>query len=361
MRKLTILLAILGLALLTGFTAWYGAGSVMKAIVSIGFVGFMATVLAQLAVDAILGLAWHAACRDIPFVQLVVSRMIRDAAASCLPFSQLGGMVLGIRATSSSDLFAGRRGRHVDGGEAACANLVDITTEVMGQILFILTAVLCLMAHQQSSPFARPVLIGLGLLTLGIAGFIYTQRRGGDLLRGVGRKLGHNMAAQWQDAMLSSADSIQERFDAIWSHPGRIAQGALLHYVGWLGSAATIWIAYYFLGAHLSFSGAVAIEGVACGIMSVSFLVPAGLGVQEAAYMALGSAFGIAPSVSLGLSLLRRGRELVIGIPMLLLWQGMEMRGLRRRPATLDDAGAAPVTASVSVHDRPRQTDTAPE
>ncbi|ATU74062.1 hypothetical protein SXCC_01340 [Gluconacetobacter sp. SXCC-1] len=353
MRKLTILLAILGLALLTGCTAWFGAGSVMKAIVSIGFVGFMATVVAQLAVDAILGLAWHAACRDIPLVQLTVSRMIRDAAASCLPFSQLGGMVLGIRATCSSDLFAGRKGRHVDGGEAACANLVDITTEVMGQILFILTAVLCLVAHQQSSPFARPVIIGLVLLSLGIGGFIYTQRHGGDLLKRVGRKLGHNMATQWQDAMLSSADSIQERFDAIWSHPGRIIQGAVLHYVGWLGSAATIWVAYYFLGAHLSFSGAVAIEGVACGIMSVSFLVPAGLGVQEAAYIALGSAFGIAPSVSLGLSLLRRGRELVIGIPMLLLWQGMEMRALRRKEGVPPPAGGttASAAAPVTVHE----------
>lgn len=203
----------------------------------------------------------------------------------------------------------------------------------MGQILFILTAVLCLVAHQQSSPFARPVIIGLVLLTMGIAGFIYTQRRGGDLLKRAGRMLGHNMAAQWQDAMLSSADSIQERFDAIWSHPRRIVEGALLHYVGWLGSAATIWVAYYFLGAHLSFGGAVAIEGVACGIMSVSFLVPAGLGVQEAAYITLGSAFGIAPSISLGLSLLRRGRELVIGIPMLLLWQAMEMRALRHKKA----------------------------
>ena len=342
MRKLTILLALLGLALLTGCTAWFGAGSVMKAIVSIGVVGFMATVVAQLAVDAILGLAWHAACRDIPFVQLVVSRMIRDAAASCLPFSQLGGMVLGIRATCSSDLFAPRgKGRAIDGSEAACANLVDITTEVMGQILFILTAVLCLVAHQQSSPFARPVIIGLVLLTLGIAGFVYTQRRGGDLLKRAGRMLGHNMAAQWQDAMLSSADTIQERFDAIWSHPRRIMEGALLHYVGWLGSAATIWVAYYFLGAHLSFGGAVAIEGVACGIMSVSFLVPAGLGVQEAAYITLGSAFGIAPSISLGLSLLRRGRELVIDIPMLLLWQAMEMRALRHKaPAQPQEAPA---------------------
>ncbi|CUW48667.1 MULTISPECIES: lysylphosphatidylglycerol synthase domain-containing protein [Novacetimonas] len=345
MRKLTILLAFLGLAFLTGCTAWLGAGSVMKAIVSIGFVGFMATVLAQLAVDAILGLAWHAACRDISVRQLLVSRMIRDAAASCLPFSQLGGMVIGIRATCSSHLFAGRRGRTISGPEAACANLVDITTEVMGQILFILTAVLCLVAHQQSSPFAKPVIIGLVLLTMGIGGFIWTQQHGGSLLKRAGRMLGHNMATQWQDAMMSSADSLQERFDEIWSHPRRIAEAAFLHYLGWLGSAGTIWVAYYFLGAKLSFSGAIAIEGVACGIMSVSFLVPAGLGVQEAAYIALGSAFGIAPSVSLGLSLLRRGRELVIGIPMLLGWQAMEMRGLRTTPqATPPDAkDAAPV------------------
>lgn len=337
LKKLTILLAFLGLALITGCTAWLGAGAVVKAVLSIGLVGFGATVLAQLAVDAILGLAWHAACREIGLGHLTGARMVRDAAATCLPFSQLGGILVGIRATCSG-LARRQTGRPVEWPEAASANIVDLTTEVLGQIVFVLVAVVFLVAHQQSSPFAKPVIIGTVLLALGIGGFIWTQRHGGTILKRVARGLSRNIASQWHSALLSSADTMQQRLDEVWSHPGRIAEAALLHVVAWVGSAATVWVAYYFLGAHLSFTGAIAIEGVACGIMSASFLVPAGLGVQEAAYMALGSAFGIDPSLSLGLSLLRRGRDLVIGVPVLLLWQASEMRLLRQRERAIPPA-----------------------
>lgn len=67
--------------------------------------------------------------------------------------------------------------------------------------------------------------------------------------------------------------------------------------------------------------------------MSASFLVPAALGVQEGAYMTLGHAFGLDASLCLALSLLRRGREISIGIPMLVWWQYSEMRALKARTA----------------------------
>ncbi|ACI51591.1 conserved hypothetical protein [Gluconacetobacter diazotrophicus PA1 5] len=347
MKKLTILLAFLGLALITGCTAWLGAGSVLKAILSIGIVGFGATVLAQLAVDAVLGLAWHAACREIGLVHLTAARMVRDAAATCLPFSQLGGILVGIRATGAPPS-PRTGGRAIEWPEAASANIVDLTTEVIGQVVFVLIAVVFLVAHQQSSPFAKPVIIGTVLLAMGIGGFIWTQQHGGTILKRLASGLSRNIATQWHSAMLSSADTLQQNLDAVWSHPGRIAEAAATHLIAWIGSAGAVWVAYYFLGAHLSLGDAIAIEGVACGIMSASFLVPAGLGVQEAAYIALGSAFGIDPSISLGLSLLRRGRDLAIGIPVLLLWQASEMRVLRRQRKALGPATALAQTKALA-------------
>jgi hypothetical protein len=65
--------------------------------------------------------------------------------------------------------------------------------------------------------------------------------------------------------------------------------------------------------------------------------------------MALGHAFGIEPSVALGLSLLRRGREIIIGIPVLLAWQIMEMRSLRTAGRT--EKAAAPA-ASPTMEDK---------
>jgi hypothetical protein len=51
--------------------------------------------------------------------------------------------------------------------------------------------------------------------------------------------------------------------------------------------------------------------------------------VQEAGYAGLGSIFGVPPELSLGVSLVRRARDLAVGIPVLLIWQALEARRLR--------------------------------
>jgi uncharacterized membrane protein YbhN (UPF0104 family) len=54
--------------------------------------------------------------------------------------------------------------------------------------------------------------------------------------------------------------------------------------------------------------------------------VPAGVGVQELGYVGIGQLFGIPPYLSLALSLIRRARDILIGAPALLVWQGLEAR-----------------------------------
>ncbi len=62
---------------------------------------------------------------------------------------------------------------------------------------------------------------------------------------------------------------------------------------------------------------------------AIAFLVPVNAGVQEAGYAGLGAIFGIAPELSLAVSLVRRARDLALGVPILLVWQFLEMRRLR--------------------------------
>jgi hypothetical protein len=51
--------------------------------------------------------------------------------------------------------------------------------------------------------------------------------------------------------------------------------------------------------------------------------------------------FGVPPEVSLGVSLVRRGRDLVVGVPILLVWQLIEMRHLRKVAAEESARNAA--------------------
>ena len=50
----------------------------------------------------------------------------------------------------------------------------------------------------------------------------------------------------------------------------------------------------------------------------------------------LGALFGLSPDMALALSLLKRGRDITIGVPVLLCWQALEGGALMRRRAATD-------------------------
>jgi uncharacterized membrane protein YbhN (UPF0104 family) len=62
----------------------------------------------------------------------------------------------------------------------------------------------------------------------------------------------------------------------------------------------------------------------------LAFMVPAGLGVQEAGLVLFGQALGISSELALSVSMAKRMREVLCGLPSLLSWQWMEARRLRR-------------------------------
>jgi hypothetical protein len=63
----------------------------------------------------------------------------------------------------------------------------------------------------------------------------------------------------------------------------------------------------------------------------VVFAIPNAVGVQEGAYIVLGAAFGLTPEKALALSLLKRARDLAIGLPAFGVWQTLEGGRLSRR------------------------------
>jgi uncharacterized membrane protein YbhN (UPF0104 family) len=58
--------------------------------------------------------------------------------------------------------------------------------------------------------------------------------------------------------------------------------------------------------------------------------IPAGVGVQEAGYAALVPLFGLSPETGIAVSVLRRARDVVVGIPVLLAWQWIEARRMAK-------------------------------
>ena len=61
-------------------------------------------------------------------------------------------------------------------------------------------------------------------------------------------------------------------------------------------------------------------ESLSAAVGSAAFLIPGALGVKEGGIMVIGNFIGISPEVALALALVKRVRELLIGIPGLITW-----------------------------------------
>ena len=87
----------------------------------------------------------------------------------------------------------------------------------------------------------------------------------------------------------------------------------------------------YFLGKPIGIGEALVLEAFITGIRSAAFLVPGAIGIQEGAAIIFGSLFGISAADSLVISLGKRVREILLGVPGLVSWQIIEGRRLMDR------------------------------
>ena len=81
------------------------------------------------------------------------------------------------------------------------------------------------------------------------------------------------------------------------------------------------------LGFAVSWSDALLLESVGQAIRGAAFAIPGALGVQEGGYLLLASLVGLPPGTGLALSLAKRARELMLGLPGLLYLHWYERAG----------------------------------
>jgi glycosyltransferase 2 family protein len=324
MRTLSFILALVGLAVSIALVSWYGFGSVVAAVASAGWGGFALIVVWQLALFCVLGLAWDSIIpprdRHRPWV-LIWGRMVRDASANCLPFSQVGGFIFGARAVTLHGM---------SWPLATASTVVDVTAEFLAQLAFTGIGLAVLLARAPRSGLAVPVEVGLGLAIMACFAFVWLQHGAAPLFARLGRRI----AGRWFDNANDRMQVLQAELGLIYGHTMRLAIGFFIHLLGWLGTGVAGWIAYRVIGVPIDFDDALAIEALLSAAAAMAFLVPVNAGVQEAGYAGLGAIFGVPPELSLGVSLIRRARDLLVGVPILLLWQVLEVRRLRVRGVT---------------------------
>ncbi len=254
----------------------------------------------------------------------VLARWVGESANSFLPAGPIGGPVVMVR-------YLAQRGLSMR--EAAAGVTVSTTMQTLAQIIFALMGMSLLGAHaSQSSEHAvrTPLLMASGVLAFCLSGFYVMQRRGlfGRVMRAVSRFAGKR---DWSHVM-SHADAIDSSVQEAYGKSGRIAVSFFLSLIGWLVGTAEVYVILVLLRSPVDWTTALLLESLGQAIRAAGFAIPGSLGVQEGGYLLLAPLAGLSPETALALSLAKRAREVLLGLPGL-LYLHMSERGWRRRLA----------------------------
>lgn len=259
--------------------------------------------------------------------RLFLIASIREAVNRLLPVANIGGDVIGVHLLI-------RQG--VAGPAAAASVVVETLLILVSQYLFATLGLLCLLNLKGQTQFVSRACLSFALILPVIVGFALLLKHGSIFSR-IEHAAARIFAAlakgslpfrHW--ALLDGA--IRSLFDT----PHRLISAIFWQLLGLLAGCAETWLVLRWLGSPEPVSAAIALESLTQAARSIFFVVPSGLGIQEAGLIGLGSLIGIQADVAISLSLAKRLREILFGLPALLLWQRMDgqdlARSLRDRP-----------------------------
>ncbi len=323
MRKGTLIAAISGLGLGAIIVAYFGADVVLGTVERVGCGGFALVIAYRLAGYLPLGMSWWLIepSRRHQLIPFVRGRLVRDAVGDILPLSQLGGYLGGARALTVMG---------VPAPVAAATTVVDLTLELLAKLVYTVLGILLLAHLHPRSPLVLPAMVGVCVGLAVVLAFVFVQRRGTADLERVSLRLG----AKFLPGITGgSSPSVAEILDQAYARPCALAVAAGVHLLSWISDGVGAWIALHLMGVPLGIPAVLSLESLLHAVRSIAFAVPNAAGVQEGAYVMLGHIFGLAPDTALALSLLKRGRDILIGMPVLFDWQWLESGSRRRRTA----------------------------
>ncbi len=316
MKKTGYILFGLGISLLIAILIYFGIGDIFKALEAAGYGLFLvaASHAAPLFLDSV---AWQLLFLDskVPNLLLLIkARWIGESINSLLPAAQIGGDLVRARMLAV-------RGYPV--ADAGASVLVEITVALLTQLIFSLVGIAGLV-YLGNKHLIKQAVIAVALLSLGAVGFFAVQKKGlWTRLLGV---MSLVFSKERLDGLAPDAKALDEKILELYHHRWIIFKSCIWRLVGWFSGALEVWLALKFLGAHTGIFEAILLESLGQVIRGVAFLVPGAFGIQEGGFVILGKLLGITPEIALGMSLAKRFRELVLGIPGLLLWQVEEGR-----------------------------------
>lgn len=317
MRLAVRIALVAGLALLIGLIMREGSAI----LIPLARAGWVLLWLVPLHVVPVLldSLGWRvliARWRESRVGTLFWIACIREGINRLLPAANIGGELIGIRLLA---------GTGIDGVAAAASVTTEVVLTVISQYVFVMIGVLCLLRLTDTVQFADDVLIGLAA-SLPLVVLLAVLLRYGSIFERMERLAVRVLGEQTLSFLAGQSASLDAAIRELCSDPPRLLTTIAWQVTGMVTGSLETWLALRWLGHPVPFGAAIALESLTMTVRNFVFLVPAGLGVQEASLIGFGALLGVNGELALALSLAKRMREILFGAPALLSWYWIEGR-----------------------------------
>ena len=258
--------------------------------------------------------------RPIPLRRFFYARWIAESVNTLLPAAQVGGLFI------KSHIL----GKVVDEpGLAIASAIVSDTVSAVSLLLFIALTIALMTIQGLDLRILLP--LASGALVFCIPVYIFYRLQCGGALKLPPR------LEKWASKITAFAGSdsnpvgIRSHLEKIYASNKKILKSLLIQFIGWILGTIEVWMIVHLLGGKISVTEALLLEGLGQTVRNIAFFIPGALGIQEGAYLLVGTMLGLTPTLALSISLVKRFRELAQGIPGLIVWQANEGWSLLRR------------------------------
>ena len=320
--------AVVGGLIGLGLTAWllasYGLVTVLEVLGRAGVLGFVAIVAFHLPQMLLSALGWQAIARPGPGLRTYLRlRWVREAVNNLLPLAQIGGEFVVAHLLQ-------RRGVRL--ARAIGGTIADLLLEMGTQVLFTVLGVALLVrvaGHSEVSDLATRALWVAALI---VAGAFVALWMG---LAAVIERAALRMGRSFGWPATAEIGGLHEALVGCFRNPGSVLSGSLWHLASWLSGGFEVCLILHFFGHDVGLETGLIIESLGQALKAVGFAVPGALGVQEGGYVVVCRLLNIPPETALAVSLIKRVREAVLGIPGLILWHRSEAKAAGEPAASL--------------------------
>ncbi len=248
------------------------------------------------------------------------------AVNNLLPVATIGGEIAKARVIS---LWG------VKGIDAAASVMVDKVIQAISVAIWGFIGVSSLLVLSDNDELAAYAVTGFIILAGCAIGFLFVQKAG---LLGILTKMGSKLVKHdaWEDISLN-AKEIDALVYEIYSNKTQIFQAVLFRTLGLVLETAEVWLACYLMGYPISILEAIMLKSLTSTLRDVAFVIPNGYGIQEGAFILIGSLVGLDANTALAVSLAIRIRDLLFDPAGLMTLHQIESRQLTKRRKNTND------------------------